>query len=119
MSSAVTIYSEIHGQNDKPADVNRGRLIILLVELTGKIKHTKHIRNYLFIQEQRFLGRCSIIIANDGSGENLRLPRFTLQPLVENAFEHGLQPKEGSWHVEIRIKTIGTNIVIMIKFPGS
>ncbi|WP_169082521.1 sensor histidine kinase [Paenibacillus sp. PL91] len=78
----------------------------------------KHIRNYLFIQEQRFLGRCSIIIANDGSGENLRLPRFTLQPLVENAFEHGLQPKEGAWHVEIRIKTIGKHLVIMIKDDG-
>lgn len=78
----------------------------------------KHIRNYLFIQEQRFLGRCTIIVENDGSGNGLSLPRFTLQPLVENAFEHGLQPKEGTWQVEIRMKTIRTHVVILIKDNG-
>lgn len=78
----------------------------------------KHIRNYLFIQEQRFMGRCSVIVESDGSGEALRLPRFTLQPLVENAFEHGLQPKEGAWQVQIRMKTIRAHIIILIKDNG-
>lgn len=78
----------------------------------------KHVRNYLFIQEQRYLGRCSIQIFHDGSGERLRLPKFTLQPVVENAFEHGLQPKEGSWQVEIRVKTVRERLLIMIKDDG-
>jgi len=37
---------------------------------------------------------------------------------VENAFEHGLQPKEGSWQVEIRVKTIRSHMVISIKDNG-
>ncbi len=78
----------------------------------------KHMRNYLFIQENRFLGRCKIIIHTDDSVLEGRLPKFTLQPVLENAFEHGLQRKEGSWSVEVRVKRIGDDIAILIKDEG-
>lgn len=78
----------------------------------------KHIRNYLFIQEQRFAGRCTVTIDYDGTDYGLQLPRFTLQPLVENAFEHGLQAKEGSWQVRIRLKAIRKHMVILIEDNG-
>lgn len=78
----------------------------------------KHIRNYLFIQEQRFAGRCTVTIDYDGADYGLQLPRFTLQPLVENAFEHGLQAKEGSWQVRIRLKAIRKHMVILIEDNG-
>ncbi|MDQ8737293.1 sensor histidine kinase [Paenibacillus sp. LHD-38] len=78
----------------------------------------KHIRNYLFIQEQRFSGRCTITIDYDGADLGIQLPRFTLQPLIENAFEHGLQPKEGSWKVQIRVKAIRKRMVILIQDNG-
>ncbi|WP_141499850.1 sensor histidine kinase [Paenibacillus luteus] len=79
----------------------------------------KHIRNYLFIQEQRFTGRCTVTIEYDGSGRGVHLPRFTLQPLVENAFEHGLQPKEGSWEIKIRVKAIKNHMAIFILDNGA
>jgi two-component system sensor histidine kinase YesM len=53
-----------------------------------------HARNYLLIQEQRFLGRCKIAVDAEDPLPRLLLPRFALQPLIENAFEHGLQPKD-------------------------
>ncbi|WP_410512271.1 sensor histidine kinase [Paenibacillus sp. BR2-3] len=79
----------------------------------------KHVRNYLFIQEQRFQGRCRVVVESDGQVNSLSLPRFTLQPLVENAFEHGLQSKEGNWTIEIRVKKIGHHLVIMILDNGA
>jgi len=79
----------------------------------------RHVGNYLFIQEQRFQGRCSIIVESDGQGNGTSLPRFTLQPLVENAFEHGLQSKEGSWKIEIRVKVIRHHLMIAIMDNGT
>ena len=78
----------------------------------------RNVRNYLFIQEQRFLGRCTVRIDTVEPLPRLLLPRFTLQPLVENAFEHGLQPKEGQWRVHIRIRRVGGRIAILIQDNG-
>jgi two-component system sensor histidine kinase YesM len=78
----------------------------------------KHIRNYMFIQEQRFVGRCSIVVSIDDKALESRLPKFTFQPIVENAFEHGLQRKEGAWHMEVRVKRVGSRVALMVKDEG-
>jgi len=78
----------------------------------------KHMKNYVFIQEQRFAGRCQIVVQNDDSTSDCLLPKFTLQPIVENAFEHGLQSKSGSWCVEIRIKQVRQFILIAVLDHG-
>lgn len=78
----------------------------------------KHMQNYIFIQEQRFSGRCQVIVANDEASSDCLLPKFTLQPIVENAFEHGLQSKEGSWLVEVRIKRIRNRMLIAVWDSG-
>ncbi|SDO78222.1 two-component system, sensor histidine kinase YesM [Paenibacillus sp. yr247] len=78
----------------------------------------KHMRNYLFIQEQRFIGRCKVILSVDETALDTKLPQFILQPIVENAFEHGLQRKEGAWNVEVRVKQIGNRIILLVKDEG-
>lgn len=78
----------------------------------------KHMQNYLFIQEHRFVGRCTVTVSTDETVNDSKLPKFTLQPVVENAFEHGLQRKEGSWKLEIRVKRVGNIIGIMVKDDG-
>ncbi len=78
----------------------------------------KHMQNYIFIQEQRFEGRCHIVIEHDEASLECRLPKFTLQPIVENAFEHGLQSKSGSWAITIRIKQVRGRILIAVQDDG-
>lgn len=78
----------------------------------------RHMQNYIFIQERRFAGRCSVNISTDPNSLERKLPRFTLQPIVENAFEHGLQQKEGAWKINIRISRIAGRIVIAVKDNG-
>lgn len=78
----------------------------------------KHMKNYIFIQENRFAGRCTVEFSIDENVLDCKLPKFTLQPIVENAFEHGLQHKEGKWRVEIRIKRIGKRIYAAVKDNG-
>jgi two-component system sensor histidine kinase YesM len=86
-----------------------------LVPLEDEIKH---MRNYLYIQEQRFADRCCMHVSTDERALLTRLPKFTLQPILENAFEHGLQRKEGMWNIEIRIRLIGKRVYIFIKDDG-
>ncbi len=63
-------------------------------------KEMNHVRAYLELEKMRFYGELE-------SEEDLRItefdvPAFTIQPLVENAVKHGLQPKEGKGTVRIR-----------------
>ncbi|MFB9276178.1 sensor histidine kinase [Cohnella cellulosilytica] len=85
------------------------------VILSEELKHTA---NYLFIQEQRFAGRCEVVVSSDDRAGEVRMPKFTLQPIVENAFEHGLQRKEGKWRLEVRIRMIGERLVLMVRDNG-
>lgn len=85
------------------------------VQLRDELKHTG---NYLFIQEQRFAGRCTVkVMAGEDAG-GVDIPKFTLQPIVENAFEHGLQGKEGEWSLEVRAKLIRGRLVLMVRDDG-
>jgi len=78
----------------------------------------KHMRNYLFIQENRFRGRCSVSLTADEGALGAPIPKFTLQPLLENAFEHGLQRKEGAWRIEVRIERRARSIAVLIRDEG-
>jgi two-component system sensor histidine kinase YesM len=78
----------------------------------------KHMRNYLYIQENRFTGRCTVALTLEEAALGSLIPKFTLQPLLENAFEHGLQRKEGAWRIEVRVKRLVASIAIIIKDEG-
>jgi len=85
------------------------------VQLSNELKHTG---NYLFIQQQRFAGRCSVQVnAEEGTG-GVDIPKFTLQPIVKNAFEHGLQGKEGEWSLEVKARLIRGTLVLMVRDDG-
>lgn len=86
---------------------SQGDLVSLEQELA-------HVRNYLLIQQNRFAGRCEVRVHAEQAVLGARIPRFTLQPLVENAFEHGLQKKPGLWHLDVicSLKRRGALLVV-------
>ena len=47
-----------------------------------------HVRQYLFIQKQRYSDKLQYEIEEDESIANYKLPKLVLQPLVENAIYH-------------------------------
>ncbi|MCF7947787.1 MAG: sensor histidine kinase [Spirochaetia bacterium] len=69
-----------------------------LVKLSQELNHSK---NYLLVQEHRFSGRCKVNVEVDSKVLNTPIPQFILQPIVENAFEHGLQNKKDEWRVTV------------------
>lgn len=49
-----------------------------------------------------------------------RIPKLTLQPLVENAFVHGLDHKAGEWRLEVAIRREpAAGVLIMIRDNGA
>ena len=60
------------------------------------------LRCYLEIQRARFSDRLSLDIDIDPETRKALVPNLILQPIVENAIEHGIMARVGSGHVEIR-----------------
>jgi two-component system sensor histidine kinase YesM len=63
----------------------------------------EHVRNYISIQKFRFKDKITVEWEVNSSIAGCFIPPLTLQPIVENAFEHGFQQKKDIW--VIRIKT--------------
>ncbi len=59
-------------------------------ELSTLEEELEHVGAYLEIEKARFEGRIVVETDVDPALLGLRIPTFTLQPLVENAFKHGL-----------------------------
>lgn len=62
------------------------------------------IKNYFTIQNYRYGGMISLDINNDDDAIlQANIIKFTLQPLVENAIFHGLEPKGGTGNITIHL----------------
>jgi two-component system LytT family sensor kinase len=75
----------------------------------------EHVRAYLEIETARFEGRIDVRTEIDPGLLSLRMPAFTLQPLVENAFKHGFSSTLGEGHAVIRAYRDGAAAVVSIE----
>lgn len=84
----------------------------------------QYIKFYLGIQQSRFEGK---ILASIDVPQNLyqaKVPKLSLEMLVENAIKHGIEPKYGVGHITLTAKQVGNGLQIVIEddgvgFPGS
>mgnify|MGYP001201036724 CR=1 FL=1 len=77
------------------------------------------LNDYFTIQQYRYGGDLEIEVSRIESETLCRdcmIPRFTLQPLVENAIFHGLEPKGGHGSVLLDISTDPDEIVLAIDY---
>lgn len=76
------------------------------------------LRRYIEIMEIRFQGRLRIEVKADEDTLPALVPRLILQPLVENAFEHGAARASGEGVVEIAARRRGAELVLSVLDPG-
>lgn len=77
-----------------------------------------HIESYLEIQQVRYRDIMEYDITIDPEIETAKLPKLTMQPLVENAIYHGLKPKRGGGKITVLGKAAGEEIVLMVSDTG-
>lgn len=77
-----------------------------------------NIRDYLFIQSTRFGDHIKASIEIPDFILDVRIPPMTLQPLVENAIVHGIEPKLEGGTIDIRGWREGWDAIIEICDSG-
>lgn len=77
-----------------------------------------HVHSYLQIQQVRYKDILSYRIDMDPRIGGQRIPKLTLQPLVENALYHGIKLKRARGTIVITGKVDGTDIVLQVQDDG-
>ena len=70
---------------------------------TSISKEMEYVRLYVYLQQMRFEDKISCDIQIPKQGLSCEIPCLSIQPLVENAIVHGLEPKKGKGHLIIQI----------------
>ncbi|CED59497.1 Putative uncharacterized protein [Moritella viscosa] len=73
-----------------------------------------HVNAYLTIEQARLTDRLTVNINIDPDLMDIRLPSFTLQPLIENAIKHGISTMLGSGKLEIYSKKTAKGTLIFV-----
>jgi two-component system LytT family sensor kinase len=84
-------------------------------EIATLREELEHVGAYLEIEKARFSDRLTVEIDVDESLNDVRMPAFTLQPLVENAFKHGLSQVLGPVSVRLRARRYAAQAQIEIE----
>ncbi|WP_316975670.1 sensor histidine kinase [Shumkonia mesophila] len=74
-----------------------------------------HVNSYLRIQTARFADRLKVEIDIDPALLEMRLPTFTLQPLVENAIQHGISDVLEEGRITIRAHASGGEVILLVE----
>ncbi|HET9619859.1 MAG TPA: histidine kinase [Kofleriaceae bacterium] len=76
------------------------------------------VRGYLEIMQHRFGDRLTTAFAIEAGLDDAQVPAFVLQPLVENAFEHGLGRIRGRGELELRAERRGDRLHLTVRDNG-
>lgn len=76
------------------------------------------VESYLTIQRIRFGSKLNIKIELDPAIAEVRTPKLIIQPLVENALMHGLEPKVGNWRLSVKAFRRQDQIIITVADNG-
>ena len=81
-------------------------------------KEIEHLKNYTYIMNVRMNNEVEYIYDIDPAARYVSMPRLSLQPLVENALNHGLKNKAGSKVVQIIGKLEDDNLILSVADNG-
>jgi signal transduction histidine kinase len=86
---------------------------------TTTLADERHVLElYLAIQQVRFGERLTVTVEVPETLAGAEVPRFLLQPLVENAFQHGLAPKRGPVWLGVSAVRDGDRLVLRVADDG-
>ena len=81
-------------------------------------REQEHTRTYLAVEQAQYDDM--LVVDYDTTFTRFRLPPLTLQPIVENAVKHGMDPYSGPLRISIRTRHTdsGTKLIVEDNGPG-
>lgn len=77
------------------------------------------VKEYLSFQSIRFGERLNWNLHCEKGAETALMPRFTLQPLVENAVRHGIEPMEAGGELDVSVRRRSGRIYMNVRDTGA
>ncbi|MCY8826712.1 sensor histidine kinase [Bacillus atrophaeus] len=87
----------------------------LLIPLS---KELNHLHAYLSLEQARFPGKYEIEIDIEDSLDQIEIPPFVLQVLVENALRHAFPKKQDRYKVEVQVLSAESSVYMKVKDNG-
>lgn len=81
-------------------------------------KEIDYLRNYLNLQEFRYYNKFLVNLEIEAAILDNRLPKFLLQPILENAIIHGIGLKKGQGIIGVKGFTDGRKMIFAITDDG-
>ena len=111
------------GDSEGAADiaVQLGKLLrasVSMKEFVTVAEELTFLRTYLKIQQRRFDGRLKVTVRVASSAYGCYVPKLILQPLVENAIQHGIEMTEGGGRIEITGAMEDNYLIFRVKDNG-
>lgn len=123
--NTLNLIAELVHDEPDAADDMLTRLGALLRRSYGETPHLvplgeelDTVRAYTDILARRFRGRVCVDVAVPAELHDQLVPVFSLQPLVENAFRHGVERREGGSVVAIAARREGDDVVVRVVDRG-
>lgn len=87
-------------------------------ELTTLKDEIQYLKYYMQILKTRFGSRIEFYTDIDEAALDAMVPRIIIQPIVENAYIHGLQNLERNGEIRLNVKLCDNNIIIEVADNG-
>lgn len=84
-------------------------------EIVTLADEIEHVNAYLQIEKARFQARLQIRLEVPEALAHLRLPAFTLQPIVENAIKHGTSQLLGVGEITLRASQQAQHLILDVE----
>lgn len=81
-------------------------------------EEVKVVKDYFYIQQTRFFDRIAFRTNIDEGCLDIQVPRLILQPLVENAFIHGIEGREEGGEICLTVRDADSQIIVEVVDNG-
>ena len=122
--NAVTALVEL-GRQQQAVKMLRNLSVLLKSTLsstaTAKLTLAEEIRiveSYLAIEQERFADRLTVDLSVDADALEGMVPRFLLQPIVENCIEHGISRIREAGLIHASVRKSGDQLQFSIRDNG-
>ncbi len=126
------LYNTLQTISAEAIENNQEKINDMVMALSSMLKYTirgedsvtlntemDHVKDYLFLQKERFGERISYNVQIDTDLQLLKIPKISVLTLVENAVVHGMSHSAERLHIEISAEHLDAKLAITVTDDGN